>query len=84
MIKPNSILTETSLEHNLTMVKGTVLYYSAVSPLANLVWACLNSQHSKWKIQNSYGKIYSNLEKYVSVFYGMLSYRLVENITHSL
>jgi hypothetical protein len=34
--KPTSMLTETELQSELQMVQ---------------IWACLNSQHSKWKLQ---------------------------------
>ena len=34
------------------------------------VWACLNSQHSKWKINKFLSKDYPDLERYISTFYG--------------
>ena len=33
------------------------------------VWACLNSQHSNWKISQYYNDKYPNLNQYISVFY---------------
>ena len=33
------------------------------------VWACLNSQHSNWKISQYYNEKYPNLNQYISVFY---------------
>ena len=33
------------------------------------VWACLNSQHSNWKISEYYSEKYPNLNQYISVFY---------------
>ena len=55
LTRPDSILTETCLESNLSMVR---------------VWACPNSQHSKWKVIDKLNNRFPNLSDYVSVFYG--------------
>ena len=55
LARPDSILTETSLQSNLSMVR---------------VWACPNSQHSKWKIVDHIDSSFPGLSNYISVFYG--------------
>ena len=55
LARPDSILTETSLQSNLSMVR---------------VWACPNSQHSKWKIIDHIDSSFPGLSNYISVFYG--------------